>query len=133
MSDRPPRSGVCDCPREQLCAACLDRALLWHSGMAAVWGGTWAESVAERHPELLVRPWPPAEGRAREIAVRKLAELAADPRVIEHLLEQHHAGAVRAWARLQSLTAGELERWLHGRAVDRRRETRRQARERSRA
>jgi len=127
----PSRAGVCDCPRDQLCASCLDRALLWHGGQAALWGSSWAESVAERHPELLARPWPAAEGRAREIAARTLAPLSADPRVIDRLVAKHHDGAARAWARLQALTAVELDHWLDGRSADRRREARRQARSRA--
>jgi hypothetical protein len=126
-------AGLCDCPRDRLCPPCLERTVYWLGGGARVWGGRWAESVADRRPELLARPWPPAEGRAREIALHKLAQLSRDPRALEVLLERHQEGAERAWARLQAMPAEELARWRYHQAVDRQREARRVARERARA
>lgn len=65
-------------------------------------GERWATSIAARRPELLDEPWPALAtgGRALEIAVRKLADLTDDVRVLAALLIQLQDGAVRTWAKL---------------------------------
>jgi hypothetical protein len=92
-------SVICGCPRDQLCHACLKRALEGLGGVAQCRGERWADDVAQLRPDLLGQPWPALEGRALAIAVRRLADLTGDYRVVEALLPSLQVGARRAWAR----------------------------------
>ena len=96
-----PMDVVCGCPRNKLCDACVTRQLSWFTGVAAVRGERWAESVAERRPQLLVQPWPALEGRAAVIAASKIAELSDDLRVLEQLLAELDAAARKRWEGLR--------------------------------
>lgn len=93
---------LCDCPRARLCAACVDRALYWHSGAAAARGTRWAESVARRRPDLLDQPWPALEGKALDMALRKVDDLSDDPRVLEQLAVSVDRCARQRWEELRA-------------------------------
>jgi hypothetical protein len=100
----PPRYAapvpvICSCPPNQLCRTCLDRDVECLGGVAQRRGERWADDVAELRPDLLGRPWPPLEGKALAIAVRRLADLTGDHRVVEALLPSLQIGAERAWGR----------------------------------
>jgi hypothetical protein len=92
----------CDCPPTQRCSACVDQAMLWFSGMAAMRGGRWAEDVARRRPALLGRPWPANDGRAAELARSKVRDLSEDPGVVDRLAVKLAEHAARRWAVLQA-------------------------------
>ncbi len=67
-------------------------------GTAAVRGELWSEKVARLVPS--GKPWPAHEGRAADIARRKVADLASDPRLAELLAVELAKWAARRWARL---------------------------------
>jgi hypothetical protein len=92
---------VCGCPRNDRCPACVDQALMWLSGMASTRGIAWAESVAERRPELLRQPWPTHDGRAAELARAKVDDLCEDPTVVDLLAVEVSKQAARRWRKLQ--------------------------------
>lgn len=102
MEERTPieRAGVCGCPPTKLCDACLDRAMLWHTGLARARGATWAESVARRRPDLIARPWP-RDSKAAAIARGKVTGMSQDERVVDHLEAELMEWAARRWAQLQ--------------------------------
>jgi hypothetical protein len=93
---------ACTCPPDRLCDDCLGRALTWLATTAARRGQHWAETVAERRPELLARPWPALEGRAAEIAAAKVIDLSADQRVLERLLRELARSAAEMWEKLRA-------------------------------
>lgn len=85
--------GCCD--REPLCDRCLQDAQGHLQGVAACRGDHWARCVAQR-----VRfrtPWPSYDGRCAEIARRKVADIARDPRLREILARVVHHYAERRW------------------------------------
>lgn len=93
--------GICGCPRDQLCFNCFEQNLTWLGGVAASRGYSWADSVAERRPDLLTHPWPALEGRCAELAAVKVVDLAEDRRLFEQLLGKLDAAARRRWERLR--------------------------------
>jgi hypothetical protein len=97
-----PMSAIgCSCDPTRRCPACVDQAMMWFSGMAALRGGRWAEDVARRRPGLLRRPWPPNDGRAAELARAKVRDLSEDPGVVDRLAVKLAEHAARRWAALQ--------------------------------
>ncbi len=97
---------VCTCPRDQLCHDCFARHLDWSIGVASARGYGWANSVAERRPDLLDRPWPELAGRAAEIAAVKVADLTEDRRVFDRLLARLDAEARRRWEQIRAERMG---------------------------
>lgn len=95
---------VCTCPRTALCHDCYGRALETLTSTAWRRGEHWAETVAERRPELLARPWPPLEGRCAAIAARRVADLSLDPRVLERLRSDLDARSRKRW---EAIRAGQ--------------------------
>lgn len=90
--------GCCD--RSKLCDRCLADELAHMRGVAANRGEVWSTSVAAR----IARrdPWPAFEGRARELALKKTADLGPDQRLHEQLAIICHEWAARRWAQLGS-------------------------------
>lgn len=89
---------LCTCAPAALCAGCYARELLAQRGQAEVVGQCWAERVARR-PEHRGRASWPNDARALELAVGKVAQLAADPRLRAELARACLAGAAAWWAR----------------------------------
>ncbi len=88
---------VCDqCTLDRLCDVHLDGMLACLRGVAALRGELWAESVARRAGR--DRPWPTGE-KPHAIAVRKVADLARDVRLVEKLADHAERWAARWWAR----------------------------------
>ena len=87
-----------------LCDACLEQHLQWHRGVAQCRGEGWARAIANVCP--IDVPWPRTE-RARQIARRKVADLASDERLLELLADECELGAERWWnAQLAKSRAG---------------------------
>lgn len=86
---------LCGCARDQLCDRCVDDAFAQLRGVAACRGEVWAMAVAKTCPR--TRPWPCSE-RARAIARRKVADLAADERLCARLASELERWAARWWA-----------------------------------
>lgn len=95
-------SVVCTCPRDQLCDGCLRQSLMWLGGVAASRGHRWAESAAQRRPDLLALPWPVLEGRAAELAAHKVIDLSQDKRLFGELLRELDETARRRWDQLRT-------------------------------
>lgn len=86
------------CPRsDSLCDRCIADALAQMSGVAACRGEFWAMKVSERCA--IRRPWPPYEGRCRELALRRVFDLASDERLREQLAMLVVKWASRWWER----------------------------------
>lgn len=68
-------------------------------GCAALRGERWGESVARRVGTR--RPWPAFEGRAREVALRKVADLSRDPELLELLAAELAQWAARRWGEIR--------------------------------
>ncbi|TMQ06066.1 MAG: hypothetical protein E6J90_38135 [Deltaproteobacteria bacterium] len=96
---------VCSCPRNQLCPACHNQALMWFGGKACSRGIAWAESVARRQPALLRQAWPGHEGRAAELARIKVRDLSDDPSVIDVPARDVSEHAARRWRQPQAQVA----------------------------
>jgi len=80
-----------------LCDRCVDDGLAHLRGVAACRGERWALTVAARCPRLRGRPWPAYDGRAAELARRKVADLTRDDRLRELLAVELAAWAARRW------------------------------------
>ncbi len=88
---------LCACARDALCDSCLGALITQHRGVAACRGDTWAAAVARRRPRARGTPWPAYAGRAAVIARGKVADLGADPRLIDALARVCNEQAGRAW------------------------------------
>lgn len=88
-----------------LCDACLDARDAQLRGTARARGYAWGEKIA-RQLGPTAPPWPPFSGRAKAIALAKVAELAADRRLIDRLAAHCWADAER---RYEKLRGGERE------------------------
>lgn len=66
-------------------------------GVAACRGEAWASSVAARRPGLRAA-WPAYDGKAADLARRKVADLSRDERLRDVLARICHAWAARRWA-----------------------------------
>lgn len=71
-------------------------------GVAASRGHRWAESVAQRRPDLLALPWPAMEGHVAELAARKVIDLSQDKRLFGMLLRELDDTARRRWDQLRT-------------------------------
>ena len=91
---------ACGC--DPLCDACLGQHLQWHVGVAQCRGESWARAVANVCP--IDRPWP-TSARMRTIALRKVADLTGDRRLLELLADECVLGAARWWNRSLDRTA----------------------------
>ena len=100
-SAAPMSRVICECPREQRCGTCFDNAIMCLGGTASVRGDRWAERVARSRPDLLERPWPSHDGRAAELARKHVADLSADPRLIERFAAIASESAARRWRDLE--------------------------------
>lgn len=89
---------LCTCLPDALCDRCFGRELMAKRGQADVIGQCWAERVA-RDPAHRGRASWPTDDRALAIARRKVANLAADPRLLEELAAACVAGAAAWWVR----------------------------------
>jgi len=84
------------CPRDQLCDRCVADALAQLRGVAACRGAFWAVRVGERVRH--GRPWPSYDDpKCRAIALSKVADLAVDDRLRDHLACIVNAWATRRW------------------------------------
>lgn len=92
-------AGLCDCPRTHRCDACCSREWSQLGGVAMARGVWWAERVARTRP--LSRPWWSYEASAA-IARAAVAELAADPRILERFARACWEDAARRWGQLRA-------------------------------
>jgi hypothetical protein len=86
----------CGCTRDggPLSAACVRQCLDWYRGLAQARGESWVRAVA--NVIAVDREWPDTE-RARDIARRKLGDVATDPHLVELLADHVLEGARRWW------------------------------------
>ena len=85
----------CRCARA-LCDQCVADGFAQLRGVGATRGEAWAVKVAKvsRRSE----PWPAHEGKAAEIARRKVADLTSDPRLAELLAAELALWAAKRWS-----------------------------------
>lgn len=88
---------TCGCPRDALCMMCVEDGFMQLRGVAATRAHVWAEKVARLAPS--AQPWPAHEGRAADIARRKVADLTRDPRLAEMLAAELARYAAITWTR----------------------------------
>lgn len=88
---------LCPCPREALCVPCRANLFTQLRGTAARRGDEWADLVAKTVPR--DRKWPPHEGRAADIARRRVSDLARDPVLLEALAAELAEWAAKRWER----------------------------------
>jgi hypothetical protein len=84
------------CPPDKLCDACCDSAFMQSKGVAACRGESWAREVARKVSREI--PWPAHEGKARDIALRKVEDMTRDARLRELLAAELAAWAAKAWS-----------------------------------
>jgi hypothetical protein len=81
------------------CDACIEQALFWNAGTAALRGRRWASEVAAKVGT--AKTWPPFEGRAAEIARRRVTDIDSDPGIREAFARRCHAAAAERWDELR--------------------------------
>jgi hypothetical protein len=87
------------CPLDALCDRCLDDAFGTLKGTAACRGEAWARDVASKVSAARRRQaWPRSSPKAAAIALRKVEDLARDPRLLARLAVELEAWAARAWS-----------------------------------
>lgn len=75
-----------------------DQAIEYYSSDAAAAGSAWAESVAQRQPGLLRRPWPVATGRVMGMAKEKIKRWAGgDKRLLNMFGRLCYVNAAGRW------------------------------------
>ena len=84
------------CGCDPLFEECLPEKLSQLAGVAQCRGEAWARSIANVCP--IDKAWP-ATARMREIAIRKVRDLADDKRLTELLADEVARGAERWWNR----------------------------------
>jgi hypothetical protein len=98
MVSLTPPGCTCD-GKSPRCDACVDQAMFWNAGTAAVRGRRWANETAAKVGT--AKPWPPFEGKARDIALRWVRDIDGDPRVSEAFARRCHAAAAERWEDLR--------------------------------
>ena len=87
-----------------LCDRCLEAKVQQMCGHAMARGYAWGEKIARLYGAT-APPWPDFGGRARALAMAKVAELATDERLLERLAMHCWADAKRRYERLRSPTS----------------------------
>lgn len=97
---------MCTCPSDRLCDACLGARFAQLRGAAASRGETWADEVALKIDG--ERPWPAWSDALAEKAMKRVADLAPDPRLRAMLAAEANAYAKSRWGLV--LLSRELDR-----------------------
>jgi hypothetical protein len=83
------------CPPDKLCDRCLEDAFGQFKGIAACRGEAWARDVARKVRREM--PWPSFEGKAKAMAIGRVADMTRDARLREKLAAELAAWAAKAW------------------------------------
>jgi hypothetical protein len=92
------------CPPHALCDACLETAFSQMRGIAACRGESWSHDVARKVSREM--PWPSFEGKAKAMAIGRVADMTRDTRLREKLAAELAAWAAKAWATAEERTGG---------------------------
>lgn len=86
------------CTYASMCERCYGRELAIRRPQARVLGQCWAERVC-RGERRAVETWPTEDPKVLAIARRLVAQLAADPRLLDAFAAACSQGAAAWWAR----------------------------------
>lgn len=90
---------MCGCTSDRLCATCLEQNFARHRGVCACRADTWIGSLPA---SVRAKPWPGYTEKVAAIAMRWVADLGSDSRLLSLLAAEFASWAAKRWSKERS-------------------------------